>query len=375
MKQFFAILVSISVFLPLSALACDSMLRNTSAGLMGKESFKKDCEFQDRYDRVKNIFSQYGRNIEDVTEYRALRFINQQDYLRNLQGAQVAPQKIYNPAPATWVIWSTGVDEAVRLYGKKKDLLKTNNVRPQTIAYLNKILMERDGVSVKDKAFSEGATIGVYRNYMTNSSGYCITNTSVDQKSALDSVKQSVANFQKKFEKVTGKNFKAFVASKGGTWVEMATMDPGMNVNENSCGPNLNSSFMKYTEGFKVEHQITWLTAFVDEVLASYRKGQPLLAPLEFSAIVQKWIVSIHPFVDGNGRTSRGVQDIITSSFSLPFVPAGTLQNDVLTPLETYIRDTYRETERMLNFLENCADQLSRGKSLNYQCKSVAEHK
>ena len=375
MKQFFATLVSISVFLPLSALACDSMLRNTSAGLMGKESFKKDCEFQDRYDRVKNIFSQYGRNIEEVTEYRALRFINQQDYLRNLQGAQVAPQKIYNPAPATWVIWSTGIDEVVRLYGKKNDLLKTNNVRPQTIAYLNKILMERDGVSVKDKAFSEGATIGVYRNYMTNSSGYCITNTSVDQKAALDSVKQSVANFQKKFEKVTGKNFKAFVASKGGMWVEMATMDPGMTVNENSCGPNLNSSFMKYTEGFKVEHQITWLTAFVDEVLASYRKGQPLLAPLEFSAIVQKWIVSIHPFVDGNGRTSRGVQDIITSSFSLPFVPAGTLQNDVLTPLETYIRDTYRETERMLNFLENCADQLSRGKSLNYQCKSVTEHK
>lgn len=357
------------------AWACDAVLGQTKGSIHGKTPFAKDCEFQDRYAKLKDVFARYGRNIEDVTIYKSLRFINIKDYERNLQTQQLAPTKIYEPAPDTWRIWESGVDQAMRQFGERNSLLKKNNVAADVISYMNKILMERNGISLKDKGISSNITLGVYRNYTTNSSGYCINAASGDQgKEALESQK-SISQFQRSFESKTGMSFKKMVAQRGGKWADMATMDPGLTVRELACGPQLSNSFMYYTPGHLVEYQIDWLRAFADEVIQSYRRGSPLVAPTEFSAIVQKWIVSIHPFIDGNGRTSRGVQDMITRSFGVPFVNAGALQNDVLETLPRYIEKTYQETDKMLGVLEGCARALQAGQSLNYNCKSIQEHR
>ncbi len=198
---------------------------------------------------------------------------------------------------------------------------------------------------------------------------------STEQSRALQNVRSSISQFQKRFENKIGQSFVSFVKTKNGKWPEKATMDTGMNARDYACGPQLSHSFMYYTPGYMVEHQMDWLRIFVEEVLKSYKKGQPLLAPTELAAIVQKWIVSVHPFVDGNGRTSRGIQDIITRSFGVPFTPAGALQNDALETLENYLQKTYTETDKMLSFLESCAQSLQSGKALDYRCKSTNEHR
>lgn len=375
MKKLLASLILISSTLPVVAKACDDILLKSSAGLFGTKSFAQDCDFQNRYAQVKSIFSKYGKNVEDVTEYKALRFISQQDYLRNLQGKQLAPQKIYDPAPQTWEIWESGIDQAMKMYGAKNSLLQRNYIQADTISYMNKILMERGNVSLKDKEISSQASLGVFRSYTDNSSGYCMGEDSTEQNRALRNVRSSIAQFQSNFENRVGQSFVSLVKSKNGKWPEKASMDTGVNARDYACGRQLTHSFMYYTPGYMVENQIDWVRIFVDEVLKSYKKGQPMLAPTELAAIVQKWIVSIHPFVDGNGRTSRGIQDIITRSFSVPFTPAGTLQNDALETLETYIQKTYYETDKMLKFLESCAQNLQTGRALDYRCKSTSDHR
>jgi len=375
MKKLFISLLVSSVVLPMSAQACDAFLKQSTSSLLSTDSFQKDCEFQDRYAQVKNVFARHGRVIEDVTEYKALRFINKRDYQRNLETKKLAPQKIYDPAPETWEIWESGIEQAMKTYGAKSSLLQKNAIQPATIAHLNKLLMEKDGVVLKDKAISSQAALGAYRSYVDNSSGYCIAEKGGDEKSALQEVRTSIAQFQNRFEHRIGKSFASLVQARGGKWADRATMDPGMNVRDNTCGPQLARSFMFYTPGHMVEYQVDWIRVFVDEVLQSYKNGQPLLAPTELAAVVQKWVVSIHPFVDGNGRTSRGVQDIITRSFSVPFAPAGALQNDALETLETYVQNTYEETDKMLGFLENCAQALQTGQALDYRCKSTIENK
>lgn len=375
MKKLLASFLVVGAVMPVSAWACDDYLKTSSAGLMGADSFRRDCDFQDRYARVKETFARYGRNVEDVTEYKALRFIGSQVYTTNLQTKKLPPQMIYEPAPATWQIWESGVDQVVQRFGRKDSLLDQNTIKAETISFINKSLMEKDGVSLKDKEISSKTEFGVYRSYTDNSSGYCIDASPSDQRRQLDESRASVARFQAAFENRVGKSFVSLVTSKKGKWPEKASMDPGMIYRDNACGKSLTNSFMYYSPGYMVENQIDWIRIFAEEVLKSYKVGQPMLAPTEFAAIVQKWVVSVHPFVDGNGRTSRGVQDIITRSFGVPFAPTGTLQNDALETLDIYVQNTYRETDKMLGFLEYCASTLQSGRDLDYRCKSIAEQR
>lgn len=356
------------------SLACDSYLLNSTSSVTNPKYIQLDCEFQDRYKNVKSIFGRYGRNIENVTEYRALRFINQFDYLKNLNSKKLSPIHIYEPAPETWQIWSNGIEEVLKNFSGQNVLLNQNTITAENIGQMNKLLMENNGVTLKDKNISSKAAIGQYRTYADNSAGYCMKTNATEDKKNIVLAQNSISAFQSAFEKYTKKSFSNFIQDNNGLWADVATMNPMMNIRDFACGDQLNQSFLYYTPGHMVVSQVNWVQLFVDEVIKSYKKNQPILAPTELSAIVQKWLVSIHPFVDGNGRTSRAVQDVISKSFSLPYVPAGTLQNDALEKVDTYVENTYRETEKMLSFLEDCAQKLSSGIALDYRCKSIEEN-
>lgn len=374
-KVICAVLLAGSIF-PQISLACDDILKpppGQRSLLYSKDfnydSFARDCAIQDRYREITNSLAKFGINVEDITRYKALRFINESDYQRNLAGSQKPLEQIYDPAPVTWNIWEDGITSVLKKYGQPGVLLQKNTLDAAAIADINKLLMMEDGVSLKDSKISSTRSPGTYRTYTDNSAGYCSLDPNELSRSDLDTAIGTNLEFQDRFETAIGTKFKNFVAFKGGKWPEMASMNAGIDIRRNACGKDLNFDFVTYTPGNMVEYQVDWTRIFIEEVLASYRRKKPLLAPTEFSALIQRWIVSIHPFVDGNGRTSRGVQDVITHSFKLPYVPAGSLQNDALSSLWYYTENTYGEVEKMMTFLEGCVDSYERGGQISYDCK------
>jgi Fic family protein len=126
-------------------------------------------------------------------------------------------------------------------------------------------------------------------------------------------------------------------------------------------------SFVYYAPSANVPAAMDWIKNFIQLNLEKYAEGKPVLSPLELATVVQKWFVSVHPFSDGNGRTSRAIQDLILANFDMPFVPGGDLQDDATAIYEDYIERTYAKTESILSALELCLT----ANASAFQCQTV----
>ena len=102
---------------------------------------------------------------------------------------------------------------------------------------------------------------------------------------------------------------------------------------------------------------------FMNTLLAQARAGQPMIwkdrlfTPAEFAYFIQQYIVQIHAFYDGNGRTSRFWQDAILAAFGLPAGVTGDLEsNDMLTKHEVTYQQAMTVSQRQLQVVESCLE-------------------
>jgi hypothetical protein len=105
----------------------------------------------------------------------------------------------------------------------------------------------------------------------------------------------------------------------------------------------------------------------------------PLLTPMEFNALIQKWFVGIHGLHEGNGRTGRFLQDLVSRLFKMPYAKSGALMDDdVLTTLDEYYALFYKSTVEIVNVASACVDKeypslngvitFENSKRLSYRC-------
>ncbi len=124
--------------------------------------------------------------------------------------------------------------------------------------------------------------------------------------------------------------------------------------------------------GQHMQKWVEFFNAYTAIINSNYSMGfpahYPLLTPLEFASFMQKWMVEVHPFSDGNGRNSRYWHDAIASAYQLPYAPAGWIQNDMIMTYSGYFKEVYQFTRKYLNKLENCVD-LHKDKNLSKATK------
>lgn len=214
-----------------------------------------------------------------------------------------------------------------------------------------------DSANVKDPTTDPNKKPGDFRTGNDLGIGFCNKNV-LDSSQTLQKARNSNIAFQLRWERNSQVSLKQLVRDSGEKNPEAASLAFGMTQSENpKCtAPN---SWVNFIPTGEVAQQLSWLRVFTAANLQLLANKRGTVSPIELAAFVQRWFVTVHPFGDGNGRTSRVVQDMLLAGFNLPFAPSGDLYNDATTEWSSYLEQTYKTTESMLAALEYCS-------SLNY---------
>ena len=337
--------------------------------------FARDCQIQFEWNNLKNQFqAKLNTPIDEIAEYKALRFIDRTSW----QFAKVKPPQknisdIYEPKN-TWEHWNRGIDLMMGKYANLPNALRSDESFVQMLTEINHQLL------------LEPTARKPVRDYKSTQVGFCET-LSQRKMEQLEQSRESMEIYQNEWNLrfqttlakiVRSENGLAPSSSKfGGEVFESPHLGP-------SCSEfNTNGQrqmWVGFTSAYKVKNQLSWLRIFLKWNLQKIQANDPnAISPIELGAVVQKWFISIHPFVDGNGRTSRALQDLIHQYFKLPAVPSGDLQDDIYTNVFEYIDHTYLMTDKMLKKMNGCYQQRISNQWKNefekYACQSLRNGK
>lgn len=322
--------------------ACDQYLRK----------YTKDCQFQDRIRRIKIQYATKKVDVNDVAEYRVLRFIDRGSW-EKAKREKTAPINIYNPKPATWQVWNDGIKKTFTSKNLNGILWRGIKLDDVTYAKMNYNLLTDGTRSIKDPITDQKKKPGQFREAKDLGVGFCNPNVA-DSRPMLEKSKKSVERFQAHWEKQVGYTFEDLAKRKKAIQPEAATLVANMSQSAHpTCKDK--SSWVNYAPTEEVQRNLDWMRIFIETNLQYYQQNKPKLSPVALATFIQKWFVSIHPFSDGNGRTSRAIQDVLLANFDLPFAPAGDLYVDATAEVETYVQQTYDKIDAMLTVLESCA--------------------
>lgn len=345
-----------------STYSCDSQLNHK-----GNDRLQRECNIQNRYLKLSDTFQSYGKDISNVVEYRALRFIDRWSWEKNILKKSSNPRFIYKPAPLTWDIWNNGIttiieDSAVNIENLLYDSTKLRNINKQMLSDKK-----------NDISYGHHKVSGNLRYSLFDANvGFCSQKKYEHIHKNLSNIEKSFKVYMIKWEKAAGITFRNLVKMYKGPSYRKANLVISLKVIKDGCH-NEKGNFITYTKATKVKKYLKWLAIFVEFNIKKYKAGNAIIPPIELSSFVQKIIVSVHPFEDGNGRTSRAIQDLMSKKFKMPYIPAGDLQNDVMQNLDKYINYTYLRTEKMLDFLDGCANDLLKRNLQNLRCEFYNE--
>lgn len=104
---------------------------------------------------------------------------------------------------------------------------------------------------------------------------------------------------------------------------------------------------------------------FLNTMIGLARAGKPmiwknnLMTPGEVAFFAQQYFIGIHPFAEGNGRTSRLFQELVLSLTGLPLGASGDLmRNDVLITHRDYYVRAIQSTQAQMGLVENCLNNI-----------------
>ena len=101
-----------------------------------------------------------------------------------------------------------------------------------------------------------------------------------------------------------------------------------------------------------------------------------LLTPMEVAYLSQKFYVGVHPFAEGNGRTSRFILELLLTAFDMPHGSSGDLMsNDVLMNFKDYYDLAYKSNVKLIDKMNDCAEQYKAEKynaaTVDYSCRAL----
>lgn len=355
-KFYLNIFIMINVviaFAAKSALAdCDEAIKSLRTSHLNGITL---CDLQNRYRDAINAFKRDGiQNPEHIGNIFATRFINKpswEKYLSHHEDSEYAAWRVYSPSPTTWGNWAKSFDFIMKS--------QTGNLfREKSIEEIKDWILNLHQVQLT--SLLPGTRVGKFRTNVAEIIPLHRT-TNAYTADEIDSVRRTTYSTKGTGEKLMKYELRSCE--------DLDTSANGYYFRTESEGPLKACGDLTMTAPESVLEQVDLWTQYVQNGFRALSNENPDIDIIEFAATVQQWFVVIHPFVDGNGRISRLMMDLVFKEFGLPAPVLDDMNQDFFTtPLE-WADHVGKGLLNSVEALESCVQNLSQT-----GCKQVSDN-
>lgn len=329
-----------------------------------QEKLNKECELSSKYKTLnEKLRSKHQISLTDISEYQAIRFV-QRSWLNEAASLGKPVEVIYQilkdqyllpvsqQSGAIWDDWAVGIQQLEPLIesfksGKSFDLAALKKIHRGLFPFYP--LVDEHG------DFAHEPNPGVLKPTISTAiDTYWWELAPADISSAQETVKNENVHY-KRLGLLTEapKGLPEYVSHILDVRVVEKRGDSSQKVTALFSGSNV------------VNRQNTELIlSTVDKLMQKARAGQhlllgdQLLTPGEMAYLLQQAYVRIHPFYEGNGRTSRFLQELILLSFNLPHGASGDLMDsDALDESGIYYQKAMQANLALIEKMNQCSDE------------------
>ena len=309
------------------------------------------CSFADDFAKAQRSMEQASlRPASRAAELLGPRFINLRNWEAIGPTVNFNPWVIYQPAPITWQKWEDGLALVNERVQARAGLPGLQPLTWDWIVTLHRTAMKdllgnagefRHEKEI-GKMVSRAAALdvrklsGLEMSYpLISGSGSivrwhptgCLDDKSTAQKADFDAGHFAAADWPDE----PG----SFFADAGGVIKQ--------------CG------YIEYAPAAEIPAQVTAWLARVNFELSTASRPDGGIDPIEIAARAQRWLVSIHPFSDGNGRVTRFVMDLILQSYGLPAPLLEDMNDDIEATEGHWANELGAGLKRALASAQACA--------------------
>lgn len=311
------------------------------------------CDLQGRYRKALKTLKVKGvRNPERIGNLLAARFINKKDwtaYLAQHGDSESAAWRTYAPALVTWKNWAAAA--ATLSADDTKAVFKNGNVEEinRWILALHSQLM---------RSLLPPERVGRFRTDVAE----IIPLHYIDNAYSADDIERIRHTFY--VSPTTGKKLMNFELR---SCINLDTTSTGFYFRAEDGTLRACGDLTMVHENEVLEQMDLWAN-YLRRGLQSLSRSPSEIDIIEFAATVQQWFVVIHPFVDGNGRTSRLLMDLVLNLSGLPSAILNDPNRDFFTTPKEWAQHVGDGLVNAVEAAENCAQDLTRP-----GCKEVSE--
>ncbi len=341
-----------------------------------KENLAKECNLSERFLGLKQTLkSRFSVEIESLNEFQALRFV-QRSWYDDAKSVNKPVEVIYQTKSQNY---------ALPIEEQSMDIWDN---WANGIKQINGVIAEVNKGTAFDLSFLKKVHRGLFPFYplISEKGEYAWEPYPGVLKPTQDN---ESANYWWLVEGVDEiEKSKAIVAAENAMYQALGLETPApqsapgyvakildLRMTPDRSHPSVNAMGLFSGHGMMNRQNVILALDMVDQMFKLARAGKPMIwknrifSPAQLAYLIQQLYVRIHPFYEGNGRTSRFLQELILASFKLPPGSSGDLMDfDALTPAGEYYQLALQKNEELLNHVENCVNEFN---SFTVNSKSI----
>jgi hypothetical protein len=347
------------------------------------------CAFEDRYQAARAKIIAQNVNPDFIVDARAPRLINLPEWQHETAGGLFNLFSNYNPALVyrdpkgaltVWAGWTqaaTYVDlmasQNLHALTHKASQIPQINLEWLMDVHLRALGTSEPGIAGKIRPV-DSVEIGSNYNRPTASKVSEILAVDQNEYKSLLSPNKSILSFHQTqcIDELTSQQ-RSQLNGGGARVVDYSVLDKSGSDFTDGDGNVKHCGYFVYANGNEIRAQLDLLFKDIGQRMTNFTVGRSLAwqtegqsgarlnaseDPLLIASRAQRWLVSIHPFGGGNGRTSRFFLDYIVESLGLPAPTFANMNLDTVSTEDQWARQIGIGMERVVGILEYCSTHL-----------------